>query len=133
MPAIVQPVNLAVPDAADQIAPVNGVVPIVPVASLPEQISDRPPPDNVPGPPVAMKVELPSYDHVTAPAVDDITPKSDISDATNTHMRMILLISFSYFYELLYEERLLPEPAGCRPAAQGAAGDDLLPEPIRHN
>jgi hypothetical protein len=71
--------------------------------------------------------------HVTAPAGADATPKSDINDTTSTHMRMLLLILFSYSYELLDEETLLLEPARRRPATQGAAGDDLLPEPIRHS
>jgi hypothetical protein len=100
MPAIVQLVNLKVPDAADQTAPTNGLEPIVPVASLPPQISDNPPPDTVTGPPVAVNVVPPSLTHVTAPADADITPRSDISETTNTHMRMILLISCSDPYEV---------------------------------
>jgi hypothetical protein len=95
MLAMVQPVNLVLPDAADQTAPTNGLVPIVPVRSLPVQISDKPTPDNVRGPLVAVKLVPPSLDHVTAPADDDITPNSDISDTTTTHMRPILLISSS--------------------------------------
>jgi hypothetical protein len=87
-----QLVNFTVPVAAVQIVPTNGLADIVPVVSLLRQVSDAPLPDSVTGPPVAVKLVPPSLTHVTAPADDDITPKSDISDATNTHMRMILLI-----------------------------------------
>src|SRR4051812_45341567 len=76
----------------------NGVSGAVPVAVAPAQARTIPVPASVCAPAVAVKLVFPAFSHVTAPAAEDITANSDISAATSTAKRAILLMLFSYSY-----------------------------------
>jgi hypothetical protein len=50
---------------------------------------------NVPAPPVAVNAVSPVLCHVTAPAVDAITPNNDVNATPRTTQRAILLMMYS--------------------------------------
>jgi hypothetical protein len=92
VPAIVQPVNWLLPEAAVQVTPTNGDALKEPDTSALVHATFTPVDEIVVGPPVAVKVVSPILLHVTAPALAAPMANSDRSVAMSTPTRAILFM-----------------------------------------